>query len=762
MDRETICAVIEHAPVRAYLFEVSNGDYLLAAVNAAVRAQHPEVVALYGRPQAALYADQPQTLLDARRAVSERGVVVREMPFRRFDQLEANQTLRLTYTFVPERFLLIYSEDVSPPAGAEAALRESEERYRSLVASSPDGIVLRGRDGKVLTCNEAAAHLFGRSSVAELIGCSRLAPPGNHVEDESGRRMALSELPGASVVSTGQPVLGKVFAQVAPGGGRRWLRVSSQPVRDVLGALTGTVTTFTDETDRVNAQRALQESAARLDLALDTARMGTWEWDPTCGKGYWSENLYHIFHLAQAGTNLPGFLEHVHPEDRPRVAELSARLSTASDGFTFEEDWRMIGDDGQTRWARFGGRGFGHGDHVRHAGTVMDRTERRRLEDELLSARRLESLGRLAGGVAHDFNNLLSAMLGSLELIDDGVPPEARDDLQTARHAAERARDLTRQLLAFARQQVIKQEVVDLSNLVATVERMLQRLVGRQLRLQVESGQPVHVLVDATQIEQVLVNLVVNARDATPAGGVIGVRVSSVEVGPGNEVPAGAYAELRVWDTGAGMDEKTLSHAFDPFFTTKDSGTGLGLASCYGVVQQHRGHISVKSAPREGTTFRILLPRVAAPATSAVETFAKRGEAGQGCILLIDDDALVRSATKRSLQSLGYEVLVAGGGNEAVQVLSRGPHVDAVVCDVVMPDQSGPQVIGRLARMRPGLKVMYVSGFPAEELGGDEIGAMLLQKPFTRAELASAIEQLLGRGRDRAKSLAAAGRPDLG
>jgi CheY-like chemotaxis protein len=367
-------------------------------------------------------------------------------------------------------------------------------------------------------------------------------------------------------------------------------------------------------------------------------------------------------------------------------------------------------------------------------GVIVDVTEQHRLEEELRRAHRLESLGRLAGGVAHDFNNILGAMLGSVELLEEICPPQGREDLQTVRHGAERARDLTAQLLAFARKQPIVLEVVDLSQAIAKVDRLLRRLVGPTIRLDISVEPALQVRADASQLEQVLVNLVVNARDAMPNGGALNVRVR------GDRRGAAEVVVLEVEDHGVGMDSSTLGRLFDPFFSTKEKGTGLGLASSYGIIQQHGGDISVDSAPGSGARFRVVLPRVReAPPRRAAE--AKQAGAS-GCVLLVDDDNAVRATTVRLLKSLGYEAMSARSGDEAMEIARThaGP-IDIMLCDIAMPGRSGPEVARDVKAIRPEIRVLFVSGYP--EGGEDTVAAAgFLQKPFTRVALAEKLAAL--------------------
>jgi two-component system cell cycle sensor histidine kinase/response regulator CckA len=373
----------------------------------------------------------------------------------------------------------------------------------------------------------------------------------------------------------------------------------------------------------------------------------------------------------------------------------------------------------------------------------MDVTERRRMQDELSRANRLESLGRLAGGMAHDFNNLLAAMLGTIELLGDVCPPAGQEDIATMRHITLRARDLTAQLLAFARQQRIELETLELGGLVRKVERLLQRLVGPAIDLLLDVGAPtsqgLYVRADAAQLEQVLVNLVVNARDAMPKGGKVIVRLG-LETG---ENAAEQWVVLEVRDQGHGIDSAHLAHVFDPFFTTKESGTGLGLASSYGVIQTHGGTISVESEPGRGACFKVRLPRVEPELAPGVEPRAEAN--GKGRVLVVDDDEAVRTSTARMLQTLGYEVLSAADGAEAeALVAKREGKLELLVCDLAMPHKSGPEVARSIRHVYPDIKVLFVSGYPRgaeRELPAESF----LQKPYDRDALARKLSTLASR-----------------
>jgi nitrogen-specific signal transduction histidine kinase len=398
-------------------------------------------------------------------------------------------------------------------------------------------------------------------------------------------------------------------------------------------------------------------------------------------------------------------------------------------------------------------------------GVARDVTEQRRLEGQLRQAQKMEAIGRLAGGVAHDFNNLLTVIGGSTRFALEALPRDAavRDDLAAVEVAAERATQLTRELLAFSRQQLLKPERLDLSAVVRGMLPMLARLIGEDIAIAPTLAPQVRpVLADPGQLGQVLMNLAVNARDAMPDGGRLVVTTADVvttgaaadgaEPGAGDRDAApGHYVRLTVRDTGVGMDEATLGQLFEPFFTTKASGagTGLGLATVYGIVRQSGGHIAVTSVPGEGTTFTIDLPAVVESAP--VEARRARDGAGldaaSGTVLLVEDERAVRGITRRMLARAGYTVLEAENGREALEVLARQTApVDVVVTDMVMPEMSGRAFADVLAVRYPDVRVLFVSGYTDDEILRRGLGAadtLLLEKPFTTEELLGAVRQVL-------------------
>ncbi|HEY3499865.1 MAG TPA: ATP-binding protein [Polyangiaceae bacterium] len=734
--------LFEEAPILCYAFRRDGDEFILEHVNAAARSKNPVLMSLKGKPMAGLYRDQPEVIADALRCATEGVVVEHELAVRRYDRTEATQYVRLRFVPAPPDHIVLFMHELSKPDVARTALDESEARYSSLIRSLPDAVLLRGADGRVLFCNQLAVELFGAASHADLLGKVEVLAPGLEVRNEAGERVPSAELPSLRAIATGEPEPGQIFALLGKREGRRWLRVAAQPVRSSSGSVSGSVTTFTDVTERVQAQRALRESAARLDLALAAARMGVWEHEPATDAGWWSPNLYDIFDIPRQGRGLHVFLEHVHPEDRGAAASRIAALAQGESGSTFEHELRLMGRSGVTRWARIQGQLTWDGERRLLAGTIMDITERRLLEAQLRHASRLESIGRLAGGVAHDFNNLLAAMLGSLDLIQGQVSGPAGDDLATIRHSALRARDLTRQLLAFARRQPLVWRNVDLAVLVRDVELLLRRLVGPSITIGIQSQGSVLVSADPSLLEQVLVNLVVNARDAMPNGGRLEISVGTSDH-IGRDAAHGT-ALLSVSDSGVGMDDETRLRIFEPFFTTKSHGTGLGLASSYGIIQQHRGDIAVESAIGQGTRFVVSLPRL--PPDSKIRPKSAppaSTPASRGTVLVVDDDEAVRRTTARMMRSLGYVTLDGSGQVEALKRAAEHPGtIDLLLCDILMPGEDGRDLARELLRVRPELRVVFMSGY-SEDMQDLRIdGAMFLQKPFGRDELAKALAEL--------------------
>jgi PAS domain S-box-containing protein len=393
-------------------------------------------------------------------------------------------------------------------------------------------------------------------------------------------------------------------------------------------------------------------------------------------------------------------------------------------------------------------------------GVATDITRRKQLEDQLRQSQKMEAVGRLAGGVAHDFNNLLTAILGHADLLlEDATQHDGRRaDLTEIKRAAERAAGLTRQLLAFSRKQILQPKVLDLNTVVTGMGTLLHRLIGEDIELRIVPAPGLGAVeADPGQLEQVILNLAVNARDAMPRGGKLTVETANVHLDEAYArqrvgVQPGPYVLLAVTDTGVGMDEHVKAHVFEPFFTTKEQGkgTGLGLATVYGIVQQSGGFIWVYSEPGRGTAFKIYLPRKAA-SSQDLEPVPTREDshAGSGTILLVEDEEAVRKLASRVLEARGYTVLRAADGLQALDTVERHPGaIDLLITDVVMPRMSGRELADLVRPRRPATKVLYVSGYTDDAIvhhGVLDAGVMFLQKPFTPDSLARKVKEILGR-----------------
>ncbi len=426
--------------------------------------------------------------------------------------------------------------------------------------------------------------------------------------------------------------------------------------------------------------------------------------------------------------------------------------------------WR--GKDGGTIAVRLSGRGIWDEREGTEIFEVIaeDVTERKALEEQLRQAQKMEAVGTLAGGVAHDFNNLLTVITGYTQILMEqpAKDPQSARSIEQILGAAERAAALTRQLLAFSRRQMLQPRVVNLNKLVCNVEKMLRPLLGERIHIVLETSPALGaVKVDPGQVEHILMNLAVNARDAMPRGGTLTVTTANTELGqefrrkhPG--ASPGRYVMFSVADTGTGMDTHAMAHLFEPFFTTKEpgKGTGLGLSMVYGIVKQSGGYITVESEIGRGSTFRVYLPRVeGVEESAAAEALGARRSPGTGTILLVEDEAAVRSLVETILTADGYSVLVADSAEEAVQLCrNQGATIDVLLTDVVMPGVSGPELAKTLLTLQPRLRVIYMSGYAGEYLDAEGVGAdraALLQKPFTAAALEQKIREMLHQPAER-------------
>ncbi len=435
----------------------------------------------------------------------------------------------------------------------------------------------------------------------------------------------------------------------------------------------------------------------------------------------------------------------------------------------YETEYRVRRHDGEYRWCLVRGVPVlqRDGKVSEWVGTYTDITDRRRVEealqrreDELRQAQRLDAIGRLAGGVAHDFNNLLTAIVVPAELAIDKLPQghPAREELDEIREAGNRASELTRQLLAFGRQQVLAPEVLELDEVVTAASRILRRVIPESVVLDLSlQGKGGLVRVDRTQLEQVIINLAVNARDAMPKGGRLTIETAPVTLTEEfcqrhQGVAPGRYVMLAMTDTGQGMDQATLSQVFEPFFTTKEQGkgTGLGLSTVYGIVRQSGGHIWIYSEPGKGTVVKVYFPEQVADSVRGTMPAESAGPvpSGTGDILFAEDDPALRRIGVRVLAGLGYTVHAAENGESALRLAETLPHIDLLVTDVVMPGIDGVELWERLRKLRPGIKVLFLSGWASDAVVRHRIlegEVPFVQKPFTAEALGRKVFELMKR-----------------
>jgi two-component system cell cycle sensor histidine kinase/response regulator CckA len=629
----------------------------------------------------------------------------------------------------------------------EAAV--STERYSTLMQNAGDAILILRLDGRILEANARAAELLGRPP-HEVIGRPLTA---YILEDQrEAARSDFEELMTEHQITMAERAFRRADGTVVVCEGTASM-VEVGDERLVLAI-------FRDITERKAAEATLRLQEMNLREAQAIARLGSWDADVSTGKVSFTEQIGGIFGFPPESrvVDHQRLIDLIHPEDRESWVE--AERSAREQRRPFELECRLLALDLVTRVAFVRGRPEVDeaGSVTRIVGVMQDITEQRALERQLTQAQKMEAIGRLAGGVAHDFNNILMAIKGSLHfLVEDlGEDHPSADDLTDIGDAVHRAARLTRQLLAFSRQQVLQPQRIELATLVLEHQRMLRRLLPEDIEIRTTVEPDLWpITADPGQMEQVLMNLVVNARDAIADGGVVSIGIENQVVEPGSAAESagarpGAYVRLRVSDSGGGIDDGVLEHIFEPFFTTKAAGlgTGLGLSTVYGIVQQSGGHILVQGNAGKGATFDVYLPRSESGGADEEErTTLETPRDRTGTVLLIEDQPEVRRSMARVLRRLGHHILEANGGPQALEIFeAHGNTIDLVITDVVMPKMSGVEISERLRSDRPDLPFLFMSGYLDDEVrrrGLSRSGVQFLEKPFEHSELVAKVNTIL-------------------
>ena len=626
---------------------------------------------------------------------------------------------------------------------------ETVRRQTLAMDTSADGMAILNEKGLHAYANNSFARMLGFESPASIMGqpwrVIYALQEMDRLEPEIRRSLAQA---------------GRWSSQILlrrPDGSKLLVEMNINAMPDG-----GIISVCRDLSERAEAEKARAEAEAKYKMLVEQVNAITYiagigidaQWYYVSPQvetilGYTPEEWMDV---SQRWADL------IHPEDLPMV--MSAEEASQS-GLPFQAEFRIKRKDGREVWLNDTAVVVqGSNAHPVMEGIIVDITERKQLETQLQQSRKMEAVGRLAGGIAHDFNNLLTIITGYTELAlsRPTVPPEIRSDIERIENAAGRAASLVRQLLAFSRRQVLQPKTLDLNAIVLNLDKLLRRLMDDNVEMVTQVVENVgKVKADPAQIEQVIMNLVVNARDAMPNGGRLVVETSNVELDASYaedhvSVKPGRYVMLAVSDTGVGMDRQTIAHIFEPFYTTKESGrgTGLGLSTVYGIVKQSGGYIWVYSEPGKGSTFKVYLPRVDGRSEEPVAEQSRAStKRGAETILLVEDEEAVRDLIQTVLVEHGYDVIPARDPRHAEQLASSyAREIHLLLTDVVMPGTSGRELATRITPLRPGIRVLFMSGYTENVIttgGMLEQGLAFLQKPFSPAVLVEKVREVLSR-----------------
>jgi len=637
-----------------------------------------------------------------------------------------------------------FYQDITERKLYEEELKKSEARYRLLIETMREGVVIVDNDDVIQYINKSCCDLFGYTPefLTGKVGFQYI------ISEEDQHMIIDKNLHRKNGVSDVYEVRGKRI-----NGEIIWLKVSGTPLYDENGVVFGSMGIMTDITE---AKKAEQERFRLLNL-LDTSLNEIYMYDA---------NNFHLIYTNQGVASSTGYskeeLKYLTVFDIKReftVESLRHKfqplLNGTRDNLVFETTHTR--KDGSSYPVESHVQIYKHEEGDLFLSVVNDITERRSLQEQLLASQKMDAIGRLAGGIAHDFNNLLTVILGYGEELQSSLPPDdpSREEISEILKAGQRASELTRQLLAFSRKQVIQPKVLDLNHLLNNLESILRRLLGEHICLENKLNADLwQIKADPGQIEQIIVNLVVNSRDAMPHGGNLCIETNNLQIKaasrflPQEAVP-GDYVVISVCDTGKGMDKDTLARIFEPFFTTKDAnkGLGLGLSTVYGIVQQAEGFITVDSAPEKGSCFKIYLPATQEKPVSRMSASLGNELLGKGeSVLIVEDEESLLQLFAKLITNLGYKVTVCSNGLEALHLINEGYRPDIVITDIIMPAINGKELSDRIIEIIPEQKLLFMSGFTDDVLANHGVfsqGIPFIQKPFTARGIAAKIKQLL-------------------
>ncbi len=636
-----------------------------------------------------------------------------------------------------------------------------ETLLRTLIETIPDLVWLKDPDGLYLACNRRFERFYGAKE-KDIIGKTDY----DFVSREQADFFRRHDM---AAIASEKPMVNEETVTYIDDGHEELLETIKTPMFDSEGNLIGVLGVSRDITERKRIERELQLSEQRLRLTLEVANIGIWDWNIPNDTWYASPIYYTMlgYEPVSGISDREIWIKRVHPEDREMVLrKIRNVLDLESNEYQYEA--RMKHADGSYRWHHVIGFVIERDKDnkpIHLTGLRIDINERMKAEAEqeslqaqLTQAQKMEAIGRLAGGVAHDFNNMLGVMIGQTELLLDQTDPTDQifPALQRIRKAAEKSADLTRQLLAFARKEAISPKILDLNDVVLSMINMLQRIIGEDIHLVWLPGKNLWpVMIDSSQLDQILANLCINARDSIEGIGkvVIETKNNTFDAIYCNAHPQfipGDFVMLAVNDSGCGMDKEILNTIFEPFFTTKGEGkgTGLGLATVYGIVKQNNGFINVCSEPGHGATFKIYLPRYTAEQPEQKkETKAAPIECGSETILVVEDNVEILKICQIMLEKQGYTVLTASTPSLAIQLVNDyAGTIDLLITDVIMPEMNGRDLAKRVKLRCPDIKQLYMSGYTANVVAHHSVlprELNFIQKPFSIRELATKVREAM-------------------